>query len=181
MLDANDRKHIREAQNQADYYARKIELERRRDHELTSQLKVSEMKMMQKKRALGGNNAATMMPDAVCEQVAQYPTRTGSARIRDQALSEGFDSSLQIYKKLSKDLHEKKVHMVNVIEISNIAYEARDQAQNEIAALCAQSDKEQVLLLPISTRTDPARNPTPLANHRFGSLSTELFAQPSTP
>eukprot|EP00735_Rhodelphis_limneticus_P012117 TRINITY_DN5307_c0_g1::TRINITY_DN5307_c0_g1_i1::g.24206::m.24206 TRINITY_DN5307_c0_g1::TRINITY_DN5307_c0_g1_i1::g.24206 ORF type:complete len:413 (+),score=175.76,sp/A8JF70/ODA1_CHLRE/47.31/1e-109,Sec8_exocyst/PF04048.9/1.4,Sec8_exocyst/PF04048.9/21,Sec8_exocyst/PF04048.9/0.064,SpoIIIAH/PF12685.2/0.0087,SpoIIIAH/PF12685.2/1.5e+04,SpoIIIAH/PF12685.2/1.3e+03,DUF948/PF06103.6/1.4e+03,DUF948/PF06103.6/12,DUF948/PF06103.6/4.7,APG6/PF04111.7/9.1,APG6/PF04111.7/0.08,Mitovir_RNA_pol/PF05919.6/0.16,Mitov len=33
--------------------------------------------------------------------------------------------------------------MANIIEISNIAYEARDQAQNEMAALKAQADKEQ--------------------------------------
>ena len=49
----------------------------------------------------------------------------------------------QIYNKLEKELHEKKKEMANIIEISNIAYEARDQAQNEIAALRAQADKEQ--------------------------------------
>ena len=49
----------------------------------------------------------------------------------------------QIYKKLERELHDKKKEMANVIEISNIAYEARDQAQNEMAALRAQADKEQ--------------------------------------
>ena len=63
MLDANDRKHIREAQNQADYYARKIELERRRDHELSSQLKLAESKMLEKKRALGGEWSAVMFTE----------------------------------------------------------------------------------------------------------------------
>ena len=33
--------------------------------------------------------------------------------------------------------------MARVIEVSNIAYDARDQAQNEMAALRAQADKEQ--------------------------------------
>ena len=51
-----------------------------------------------------------------------------------------FDS---IYKKLEQELQQKKKEMANIIEISNIAYEARDQAQNEIAALRAQADKEQ--------------------------------------
>lgn len=49
----------------------------------------------------------------------------------------------QIYRKLEKELQEKKQEMANVIEVSNIAYEARDQAQNEIAALRSQADKEQ--------------------------------------
>lgn len=48
-----------------------------------------------------------------------------------------------LYKKMEKELHDKKREMANVIEISNIAYEARDQAQNEMAALKAQADKEQ--------------------------------------
>ena len=50
-----------------------------------------------------------------------------------------------IYKKLEKELHERKKEMVNVLEISNIAYEARDQAYNEISALRAQNDKELMM------------------------------------
>ena len=71
-----------------------------------------------------------------------------------------------MYKKLERELHEKKREIASVIDVSNIAYEARDQARalfgnacrrqlltripavirqarNEIAALRAQSDKEQ--------------------------------------
>ena len=58
-----------------------------------------------------------------------------------------------IYKKLDRELHEKKKEMVNVIEISNIAYEARDQANNEVAALRAQvaTPKQSVVESPNST------------------------------
>lgn len=41
----------------------------------------------------------------------------------------------QINAKLAKELHEKKKEMAQIIEISNIAYEARDQAQTEMALL----------------------------------------------
>ena len=51
----------------------------------------------------------------------------------------------QIYKKLDKELQQKKGEMARVIEVSNIAYDARDQAQNEMAALRAQADKEQAV------------------------------------
>ena len=50
---------------------------------------------------------------------------------------------VQVYKKLERELHDKKREIASVIDVSNIAYEARDQARNEIAALRAQSDKEQ--------------------------------------
>jgi coiled-coil domain-containing protein 63/114 len=49
----------------------------------------------------------------------------------------------EVYRKVERELQEKKREMASVIEISNIAYEARDQAQNEIAALRAQADREQ--------------------------------------
>ena len=49
----------------------------------------------------------------------------------------------QIYKKLEKELAEKKKEMARIIEISNKAYEARDAAQQEMAALKHQADKEQ--------------------------------------
>jgi hypothetical protein len=36
---------------------------------------------------------------------------------------------------LSQELHEKKKHMANIIELSNLAYESRDSYQMEIAAV----------------------------------------------
>jgi septal ring factor EnvC (AmiA/AmiB activator) len=44
---------------------------------------------------------------------------------------------------LEKELAEKKKEMARIIEISNKAYEARDAAQQEMAALKHQADKEQ--------------------------------------
>jgi len=46
--------------------------------------------------------------------------------------------------KLSGELHEKKKEMAQIIEISNLAYEARDQALNEMSLMRAHADKEQV-------------------------------------
>jgi len=51
-----------------------------------------------------------------------------------------FDS---IYKKLEKELDQKKKEMANIIEISNSAYESRDQAQQEMQALKKQLEEEQ--------------------------------------
>lgn len=49
-----------------------------------------------------------------------------------------------IYKKLERELHEKKNKMAEIITISNSAYEARDKAQAEMMALKAQADREQM-------------------------------------
>ena len=46
-----------------------------------------------------------------------------------------------IYRKMEKELAAKKREMADIIEISNVSYEARDQAHNEIASLRA-NDKE---------------------------------------
>ena len=47
-----------------------------------------------------------------------------------------------IYKKLEKDLNDKKREMAQIIEVSNKAYEARDAAVNEMARLKNQADRE---------------------------------------
>ena len=38
-------------------------------------------------------------------------------------------SARQVYKKLERELHEKKREIASVIDVTNIAYEARDQAR----------------------------------------------------
>jgi uncharacterized phage infection (PIP) family protein YhgE len=48
-----------------------------------------------------------------------------------------------IYRKLERELHEKKNKMAQIIEVSNAAYEARDRAQAEMISLKEQADKEQ--------------------------------------
>merc|ERR1719277_2995260 len=49
-----------------------------------------------------------------------------------------------IYKKLENELVQKKREMANIIEQANAAYEARDQAQAQMAALKQQADREHV-------------------------------------
>merc|ERR1712087_489774 len=47
-----------------------------------------------------------------------------------------------IYKRLENELQQKKKEMANIIEQANAAYEARDSAQAQMAALKQQADKE---------------------------------------
>lgn len=41
---------------------------------------------------------------------------------------------LKVCKKIERELHEKKRSMATVIDVTNIAYEARDQARSRWAA-----------------------------------------------
>merc|ERR1712087_700125 len=49
-----------------------------------------------------------------------------------------------IYKRLENELQQKKKEMANIIEQANAAYEARDSAQAQMAALKQQADKEHL-------------------------------------
>mmetsp|Transcript_40574 Transcript_40574/g.85821 ORF Transcript_40574/g.85821 Transcript_40574/m.85821 type:complete len:546 (-) Transcript_40574:85-1722(-) len=72
--------------------------------------------------------------DAVAYNKMQRDTIDGLRRERVV-----FDN---IYKKLENELQQKKKEMANIIEQANAAYEARDQAQQQMAALKQQADKE---------------------------------------
>ena len=77
-------------------------------------------------------------------------TQFNEALARNKVLREDIDNLRlermnfdAIHRKMEKELEAKKREMSNIIEISNVAYEARDQAHNEIASLRAIGDKEQ--------------------------------------
>ena len=47
-----------------------------------------------------------------------------------------------MYKKLEKELHEKRKKMANIIESANSAYEERDKANEQIQSMKQQAKKE---------------------------------------
>mmetsp|Transcript_2665 Transcript_2665/g.3018 ORF Transcript_2665/g.3018 Transcript_2665/m.3018 type:complete len:559 (-) Transcript_2665:802-2478(-) len=150
-------KEMAKLQDLADGYTRKMEIERRRLEEIEQQCNLAAVKVLDQRAKLGGVNATKENDHQIQKQIKVLENRLDKALIKfnealanNKVLREEIDHLRrervtfdEIYKKLEKELHEKKKEMANVIEISNIAYEARDQAHNEIAALKAQADKEQ--------------------------------------
>jgi len=150
--------------DQLDVYTRKIEVEQRKVAELSAQ--VDEVKTnidSQQKDILGWSgrsgvaNAAKDSNQAIQKQIRQLENRLEKALVKfNEALAHNkelrqeidglrrervvFDS---IYKKLERELDHKKKEMANIIEISNSAYESRDQAQQEMQALKKQLEEEQ--------------------------------------
>eukprot|EP00899_Mesostigma_viride_P016003 jgi/Mesvir1/24403/Mv11071-RA.1 len=148
---------IAKLQDLADSYTRKIDLARRQSEDLEKQASVLQAQLLEKKKNMGGANAGKETNQQIQKQIKVLENRLDKALIKfNESLSHNkelrdtidnlrrersaFDS---IYRKLERELHDRKREMAAVIEVSNIAYEARDQAQNEIAALKAQADREQ--------------------------------------
>merc|ERR1712093_900603 len=150
--------------DQLDVYTRKIEVEQRKVLELNSQIEETKNNIKQQQHDIlmwsgrsGMGNAAKDSNMAIQKQIRQLENRLEKALIKfNEALAHNkelreeidglrrervvFDS---IYKKLEKELDHKKREMANIIEISNSAYESRDQAQQEMQALKKQLEEEQ--------------------------------------
>jgi len=148
---------IAKLQDTGDMYTRKIELEKRRIEELDKQMEIMHKKIWEQRQKMGGVNASRENNQAIAKQIQILENRLDKALKRynealanNKRLRQNIDNLRrerlvfdQIYRKLEKELAEKKKEMARIIEISNKAYEARDAAQSEMSALKAQADKEQ--------------------------------------
>jgi hypothetical protein len=122
-------------------YSRKIEMEKRRLEELEKQSKIMHVKTLELQQNRGGVNAVKESDRAINKQIRVLENRLDKALVKfnealafNKQLREEIDNLRrervvfdQINAKLAKELHEKKKEMAQIIEISNIAYEARDQ------------------------------------------------------
>eukprot|EP00762_Andalucia_godoyi_P001072 ANDGO_01996.mRNA.1 Outer dynein arm protein 1 len=147
-------------QDQIESLTRKLESERRRVDELDRQSKLFAGKYKEKKESTGGESAIKETAAAVDKQVRILENRLDKALVKfnealavNRTLREDIDNLRQervvfdgIYKKLERELHEKKRGMAGVIEVSNLAYEERDAAQNELAAQRQLAEREMAAI-----------------------------------
>merc|ERR1719188_201353 len=106
----------------------------------------------------GGVNASLDNQKAVQKQIRILENRLDNALQKfneavtaNRALREQIDTLRRervvfddIYRKLESELMHKKKEMAHIIEQANAAYEARDQAQAQMAALKQQADREHM-------------------------------------
>jgi hypothetical protein len=116
-------------------------MEKRRLEELEKQSKIMYVKTLELQHNRGGVNAVKESDRAINKQIRVLENRLDKALVKfnearafNKQLREEIDNLRrervvfdQINAKLAKELHEKKKEMAQIIEISNIAYEARDQ------------------------------------------------------
>ena len=140
-----------------DKYAAFVEEEKVEIARLDDEIVALKRKQIQLRKDMGGINAARENQAMVQKQIKILENRLDQALVKfNQALAQNkslretiddlrrervvFDN---IYRKLERELHEKKKQMANVIEVSNQAYEQRDNFQMEIAAIEQANRKEQ--------------------------------------
>mmetsp|Transcript_69754 Transcript_69754/g.175671 ORF Transcript_69754/g.175671 Transcript_69754/m.175671 type:complete len:541 (-) Transcript_69754:303-1925(-) len=106
----------------------------------------------------GGINASLDNAKAVQKQIRVLENRLDKALQKfneaiaaNRVLREQIDTLRRervvfddIYRKLENELQQKKQEMAHIIEQANAAYEARDQAQAQMAALKQQADREHM-------------------------------------
>jgi chromosome segregation ATPase len=148
---------IAKLQDQGDVYFRKIEQEKRRIEELDKQISLMHDQILSQRDKMGGINAARENNQQVQKKIRILENRLDKALVKfnealahNKSLRQEIDNLRRervvfdgIYKRLEKELHEKKLKMAQIIEIANAAAQARDSAQNEMVQLKQQADKEQ--------------------------------------
>jgi len=140
-----------------DSYSHKVEVEQRKVEEQKKDTDVTEAKALHLRKLVGGASGAKENALQLQKMGMVLENRLEKAQVKynqllskNKAVRDEIDHLRKervtfegIYKKLEDELVEKKGEMASRIEVSNIAYEARDAALEEMAALRAQSDGEQ--------------------------------------
>eukprot|EP01038_Epipyxis_sp_PR26KG_P013935 gene13935-18691_t len=148
---------IARLQEEANRFIKKIEVERSRIAELDKQIIKYQEQILEQKTRLGGVNAAQINNQLIQKQIKVLDNRLDKCLLKfnetvahNKDLRQRIDDYRRerivfdvIYKKIERDLHEKKKEMTAIIEDSKYAYQARDKSQSEMAALQQHAEKER--------------------------------------
>jgi coiled-coil domain-containing protein 63/114 len=144
-------------QQQAAMYIKKIETERAKIEELDRMIAKYQERIIEQKARLGGVNAAQINNQLIQKQIKVLENRMDKCLMKfnetmaqNKVLRQRIDEYRRervvfdgIYKKLERELHEKKKEMAAIIEDSKNAYQARDKSQSEMVALQQHAEKER--------------------------------------
>lgn len=144
-------------QDEASRYMKKIEVEREKIKDLDEQIIKYQELILDQKTRLGGINAAQINNQLIQKQIKVLDNRLDKCLLKfnetvahNRSLRHKIDEYRRerivfdgIYKKLERDLHEKKKEMTAIIEDSKNAYQLRDKSQSEMAALQQHAEKER--------------------------------------
>lgn len=145
--------------DQLDLYIGKVEIEHRNIESLSKQLEILRTKVTTESKVIGGVNAAKDAEKNLEKKARVLDTRLEKALQRfNEALAANKELRAQIdtlrqergvfeavYRKLERELAEKKRAMANMIESSNQAYEARDVAQMEVSKILQETNAERIV------------------------------------
>lgn len=144
-------------QDQANLYIKRIEKEREKVEKLDEAISQYQEKILEQKARMGGVNASLANNQIIQKQIRVLENRLDKCLLKfnetlaqNKVLRSKIDEYRRervvfdgIYKKLERELHEKKKEMVAIIEDSKNAYQAREKAQSEMVALQQHAEKER--------------------------------------
>jgi coiled-coil domain-containing protein 63/114 len=136
---------------------KKIEMERAKISELDQQIVMYQEQILDQKTRLGGVNAAQVNNKLIQKQIKVLDNRLDKCLLKynetvaqNKVLRQQIDEYRRerivfdvIYKKIERDLHDKKKEMTAIINDSKNAYQARDKSQAEMRNLQSQAEKER--------------------------------------
>ena len=148
---------IKTASEEMKYMKESMREEEKKCNEMEIQIKILENDIIQEKVKLGGINATHESYKHIQKQVRILENRLDKANQKfneaiahNKNLREQIDSLRRervifdsIYHKLEKELHDKRKDMAEIIERANSAYEDRDKAQEKLASLIQQAEREK--------------------------------------
>ncbi|KAJ3045359.1 Coiled-coil domain-containing protein 63 [Rhizophlyctis rosea] len=149
-------KQAEQMTEQAENYTRKIRQILAEIAELDDAIADVDRDIDQQRADLGGVNAASQNHEAISKQIRILENRLDKALVKfnkSLAVNKHLRATIDnlrrerlvfdnIYRKFEKELMEQKKQMADIIEASNSAYEARDEAQTRILALREKAEKE---------------------------------------
>ena len=144
-------------QEQATMYIKKIEIEKKKVEELDKSIAKYQERILEQKSRLGGINAAQENNILIKKQIQVLENRLNKHLLKfnetlaqNKELRQRIDDYRRervvfdvIYKKLERELHEKKKEMAAIIKDSKNAYQIRDKSLSEMTALQQHADKEK--------------------------------------
>eukprot|EP01029_Cantina_marsupialis_P009111 TRINITY_DN2133_c0_g3_i1.p1 TRINITY_DN2133_c0_g3~~TRINITY_DN2133_c0_g3_i1.p1 ORF type:complete len:560 (-),score=210.49 TRINITY_DN2133_c0_g3_i1:68-1747(-) len=139
-------------------FKQRIENEKQNHIEMNKRIRYMKDKILEQRKTMGGVNASHDNQRMIQKQIRILENRLDKALVKfneglshNKELRETIDNLRRervvfddIYRKLEKELIDKKRQMADVIEKSNQAYEERDSWQLEVASLQQQASKEAV-------------------------------------
>lgn len=193
-MGAAQQENLQRLHDAGDKYANEIDHERKNIEIMEEQVAIMKQKLLHQRRAMGGVNASKDNHFMIQKQIRILENRLEKALVKfneaianNKGLRDQIDDLRRervvfesIYRKMERELHDRKQKMAEIIELSNQSYETRDKYQMEVAAIEQANRKEneefeeQMMELGRMLENE-LKLPAPGANRLGGSTSMKGF------
>jgi coiled-coil domain-containing protein 63/114 len=194
-MGAAQQENLQRLHDAGDKYANEIDHERKNIEIMEEQVGIMKQKLLHQRRAMGGVNASKDNHFMIQKQIRILENRLEKALVKfneaisvNKTLRDQIDDLRRervvfesIYRKMERELHDRKQKMAEIIELSNQSYEQRDTYQMEVAAIEQANRKEneefeeQMMELGRMLENE-LKLPAPGANRLGASTSMKGFA-----